>query len=108
QTLQQLEQVYRRLLDNHNVVVLSDYAKGVLTHCSLLIELARERGIPVLVDPKGDDYTRYTGANLISPNRGEMQQAVGKWKTEEALTQAAQQLRQELAMEALLITRSEQ
>jgi len=108
QTLQQLEQQYRRLLNDHDIVVLSDYAKGVLTHCAVLIKLARERGIPVLVDPKGDEYDRYAGANLISPNRGEMQQAVGKWKTEEELTLSAQSLRQRLALEALLITRSEQ
>lgn len=108
QTLMNLEQQYRRLLDNHDIVVLSDYAKGVLTHCSRFIAVARERKIPVLVDPKGDDYDRYAGASLISPNRGEMQLAVGKWDTEEELTQSAQSLRQRLALEALLITRSEQ
>jgi len=108
QTLQNLEQHYQRLLDEHDIVVLSDYAKGVLTHCAPLIEMARERDMPVLVDPKGDEYDRYTGASLISPNRIEMQQAVGKWKTEDELTRSAQALRQRLKLEALLITRSEQ
>lgn len=108
QTLQDLEKQYRQLLDDHDIVVFSDYAKGVLTHCARLIELARKRNMPVLVDPKGDEYDRYTGASLISPNRGEMQQAVGKWKTEDELTQSAQALRQQLGLEALLITRSEQ
>lgn len=108
QTLQNLEQHYQRLLDEHDIVVLSDYAKGVLTHCAPLIEMARKRGMPVLVDPKGDEYDRYTGASLISPNRIEMQQAVGKWKTEDQLTRSAQALRQRLELEALLITRSEQ
>lgn len=108
QTLQNLEQHYRRLLDEHDIVVLSDYAKGVLTHCAPLIEMARKRDMPVLVDPKGDEYDRYTGASLISPNRIEMQQAVGKWKTEDELTRSAQALRQRLELEALLITRSEQ
>ncbi|ETF01786.1 sugar kinase [Advenella kashmirensis W13003] len=108
QTLQNLEQHYQRLLDEHDIVVLSDYAKGVLTHCAPLIEMARKRDKPVLVDPKGDEYDRYTGASLISPNRIEMQQAVGKWKTEDELTRSAQALRQRLELEALLITRSEQ
>ena len=108
QTLQNLEHHYQRLLDEHEIIVLSDYAKGVLTHCAPLIEMARKRNMPVLVDPKGDEYDRYTGASLISPNRIEMQQAVGKWKTEDELTRSAQALRQRLELEALLITRSEQ
>ncbi len=107
-TLQSLEQQYQRLLDEHDIVVLSDYAKGVLTYCAPLIEMARKRNMPILVDPKGDEYDRYTGASLISPNRIEMQQAVGKWKTEDELTHSAQALRQRLELEALLITRSEQ
>lgn len=106
--LQELAQRYAQLLDTHDIVVLSDYAKGVLTHCTPLIEMARQRQLTVLVDPKGDEYGRYRGASLISPNRAEMQQAVGKWKTEDELTASAQQLRQALNLEALLITRSEQ
>ncbi len=108
QTLQNLEQQYSQLLDQHDIVVLSDYAKGVLKYCEPLIRLARERNLSVLVDPKGDEYHRYIGASLISPNRVEMQQAVGKWKSEEELTESAQRLRQQLQLEALLITRSEQ
>ena len=59
-----------------------DYAKGVLTRVESLIALARSAGIPVLVDPKGDDYSRYRGATLVTPNRSEMQQAVGRWNSE--------------------------
>ncbi|MCJ9713844.1 PfkB family carbohydrate kinase, partial [Bordetella hinzii] len=60
------------------------------------------------VDPKGDDYTRYRGATLVTPNRAEMQQAVGRWSNESQLTDRAQALRQDLDLEALLVTRSEQ
>ncbi|ASC63157.1 D-glycero-beta-D-manno-heptose-7-phosphate kinase [Achromobacter denitrificans] len=97
-----------RHLANHDIVVLSDYAKGVLTGVEALIALARAAGVPVLVDPKGDDYTRYRGATLVTPNRAEMQQAVGRWNSEAELTGRAQRLRADLDLEALLVTRSEQ
>lgn len=96
------------LIANHDVVVLSDYAKGALAAVSALIDMARAAGKPALVDPKGHDYTRYRGASLMSPNRSEMQDAVGRWQTEEALTASAQRLRENLDLEALLVTRSEQ
>lgn len=92
----------------HDVVVLSDYAKGALDRVSGLIAAARAAGVPVLVDPKGDDYARYRGATLVTPNRSEMQQAVGRWNTEAELTERAQRLRTELELETLLVTRSEQ
>ncbi|MFA7667837.1 MAG: D-glycero-beta-D-manno-heptose-7-phosphate kinase [Burkholderiaceae bacterium] len=91
-----------------DVVVLSDYAKGCLSRVEGLIALAREAGRPVLVDPKGHDYVRYRGATIITPNRAEMAQAVGAWADESDLERRAQALRQELRLEALLITRSEQ
>ncbi len=97
-----------RHLANHDIVVLSDYAKGVLTRVESLIALARSASIPVLVDPKGDDYSRYRGATLVTPNRSEMQQAVGRWNSEAELTDRAQRLRADLDLEALLVTRSEQ
>lgn len=97
-----------RHLANHDIVVLSDYAKGVLARVESLVAMARHAGIPVLVDPKGDDYTRYRGATLVTPNRSEMQQAVGRWTSEAELTDRAQRLRADLDLEALLVTRSEQ
>ncbi|HEY0297566.1 MAG TPA: D-glycero-beta-D-manno-heptose-7-phosphate kinase [Bordetella sp.] len=97
-----------RHLPHHDVVVLSDYAKGALERVESLIALARQHKVPVLVDPKGDDYTRYKGATLVTPNRSEMQLAVGRWKSEDDLTARAQQLRADLQLEALLVTRSEQ
>uniref|UniRef100_UPI00333EEBE5 D-glycero-beta-D-manno-heptose-7-phosphate kinase n=1 Tax=Castellaniella defragrans TaxID=75697 RepID=UPI00333EEBE5 len=91
-----------------DLLVLSDYAKGTLARVEGLIQAARAAGVPVLVDPKGHRYRRYYGASIITPNRGEMQEAVGRWDSEDDLTQRAQTLRTELGLEALLITRSEQ
>ncbi|WP_312541050.1 D-glycero-beta-D-manno-heptose-7-phosphate kinase [Achromobacter mucicolens] len=107
-SLDAVDAALARHLANHDIVVLSDYAKGVLTRVESLTALARSAGIPVLVDPKGDDYSRYRGATLVTPNRSEMQQAVGRWNSEAELTDRAQRLRADLDLEALLVTRSEQ
>ena len=96
------------LIAQHDVVVLSDYAKGALAKVEALIQMARAQKLPILVDPKGSNYNRYRGATLVTPNRSEMQQAVGHWHTEDELLERAQQLRGQLELEALLVTRSEQ
>lgn len=98
----------RGVVAGYDIVVLSDYAKGCLSRVGELIALCREAGVPVLVDPKGHDYGRYRGATIITPNRQEMSQAVGAWHDEADLASRAQRLREELQLEALLITRSEQ
>ncbi|HLS41897.1 MAG TPA: D-glycero-beta-D-manno-heptose-7-phosphate kinase [Paenalcaligenes sp.] len=106
-----LETMYdyaRQLIPAHDLVVLSDYAKGTLNNIEQLIALANEFQVPVLVDPKGDSYDRYRKATIITPNRTEMQQAIGRWTDEVDLAERAQALRQQLELEALLITRSEQ
>jgi rfaE bifunctional protein kinase chain/domain len=103
-----LTQNVQSLLADHDVLVLSDYAKGALDQVQVLIKAAREQGMPVLVDPKGTDYERYRGASLVTPNRSEMQQAVGLWRDEDDLAKRAQALRQQLSLDALLVTRSEQ
>jgi len=91
-----------------DIVVLSDYGKGGLTHITEMIGLARAAGKPVLVDPKGDDYARYAGATLLTPNRAELQEVVGKWRDEVDLERRVERLRRELRIEALLVTRSEE
>jgi rfaE bifunctional protein kinase chain/domain len=96
------------LIADHDIVVLSDYAKGALEHVQRLIAKAVELGVPSLVDPKGTDYSRYHGASLLTPNRSEMQLAVGVWRDEQELTERAQVLREKLSLGALLVTRSEQ
>ena len=91
-----------------DVVILSDYGKGGLTHIAEMIRLARAAGKPVLVDPKGDDYAKYAGATVITPNRSELRDVVGRWSSEAELFSKAQKLRAELGLEALLVTRSEE
>jgi rfaE bifunctional protein kinase chain/domain len=95
-------------LNGTDVVILSDYGKGGLTHITEMIRLARAAGKAVLVDPKGDDYTRYSGATLLTPNRAELRQVTGSWRDEEDLAQRAGRLRRELRLDALLLTRSEE
>ena len=99
---------YRSLLPDYDVVILSDYGKGGLLHVADMIDWARMAGKAVLIDPKGDDYEKYTGATLLTPNRAELKEVVGSWKNEEELTEKAQSLRRRLEMEALLLTRSEE
>jgi D-glycero-beta-D-manno-heptose-7-phosphate kinase len=99
---------YERVLPEFDAVVLSDYGKGGLAHIERMIERAKARGAPVLVDPKGEDYRRYRGATLLTPNRTEFREVAGRWRSEAELASKAQQLRTELALEALLITRAEE
>ena len=106
--LNHLDEKLSGVIKEHDVVVLSDYNKGALTRVQAIINMAKQHGIPVLVDPKGTDYSRYSGASLLTPNRSEMQQAVGSWADEAELEHKSEQLRQELTLDALLITRSEQ
>lgn len=106
--LQAKLQEFGRRLPNCDALILSDYGKGGLAHISQMIQLARSAGKPVLVDPKGDEYAKYAGATVITPNRSELRQVVGRWSSEEELARKAQALRAELGLEALLVTRSEE
>jgi rfaE bifunctional protein kinase chain/domain len=99
---------YERVLPQFDAVLFSDYGKGGLTHIPRMIELARAAGKPVLVDPKGSDYTRYAGATAITPNRAELAQVIGAWRDEAQLHERAQALRNELGLEGLVLTRSEE
>ncbi|SCC94072.1 D-beta-D-heptose 7-phosphate kinase [Thiomonas sp. X19] len=98
---------YEQELDLHDVVLLSDYGKGGLTHVARMLEMARLRGKPVLVDPKGRDYSRYKGATLVTPNRAEFALATGDWQGEAELQQHADKLRAALGLQAVLVTRAE-
>jgi D-glycero-beta-D-manno-heptose-7-phosphate kinase len=99
---------YERVLSQHQAVLFSDYGKGGLTHIPRMIELARAASKPVLIDPKGSDYSRYAGATVITPNRAELAQVVGTWSSEAQLHERAQALREQLGLEGLLLTRSEE
>ncbi len=99
---------FYKLAPKHDAIILSDYGKGGLHHIEKMIAFAREHGKPVLVDPKGDDYTRYRGATVITPNRSEFREVAGRWHSEEELEAKAQALRGSLDLTALLVTRSEE
>lgn len=100
--------VFEQLLPQHNAVLFSDYGKGGLAHITDMIARARAAGKPILVDPKGNDYTRYKNASVITPNRAELQQVIGVWRDEDDLRAKAHQLREALNLDAVLLTRSEE
>jgi rfaE bifunctional protein kinase chain/domain len=99
---------FKAILPDYDVIVLSDYNKGSLVNVAEMIRMAREAGKTVMVDPKGDDFTPYRGATILTPNKSELKRIVGSWKSEEQLTEKAQHLREELGLSALLLTRSEE
>jgi len=108
EVLGQLLADFERELPLHDAVLFSDYGKGALAHIAQMIELARDIGRPVLVDPKGSDYARYAGATVLTPNRSELAQVVGTWRNEDDLRERAQTLRERLQVSSLLVTRSEE
>lgn len=99
---------YEKLVGDADVIILSDYGKGALGQVALMIEQARNQKKVILVDPKGDDYAKYHGATVLTPNRSELRQVVGQWTSEDDLTRRAQELRRSLDLKALLLTRSEE
>lgn len=108
QILQDKLSRFNSLIAEHDVIVLSDYAKGSLVNVATMIAHAKSLGKYVLVDPKGSDYSIYQGASLLTPNKSELRQVIGSWKDEADLTKKAQALRKELDIAALLLTRSEE
>jgi len=97
---------FQRLLGDANVVVFSDYGKGSLSFVASLIAISKESDKAVLVDPKGHDYERYRGADVIKPNLNELREMVGGWGSEEQMAQKAERLRRESAIGAILLTRA--
>jgi rfaE bifunctional protein kinase chain/domain len=99
---------FERVLTAHDAVLFSDYGKGGLAHIGRMIELARTAGKPVLVDPKGRDFSRYAGASVITPNRNELAQAMAPWHDETELAAMAARLRRDTHIDNLLLTRAEE
>lgn len=99
---------FNALLSAYDVVIFSDYAKGGLMNVKAMIQAAKDAGKPVLVDPKGSDFARYAGATLLTPNKSELKLIIGEWANEAELTEKAQNLRRELDLQGLLLTRSEE
>ncbi|MFI4869277.1 MAG: D-glycero-beta-D-manno-heptose-7-phosphate kinase [Steroidobacterales bacterium] len=98
---------FERVLAGYAAVLFSDYGKGGLAHIERMITWARSAGKPVLVDPKGSDYTRYVGASVLTPNLAELAEVIGGWSTEAQLLERAQALRRSLNVDNLVLTRSE-
>jgi rfaE bifunctional protein kinase chain/domain len=101
-------ELFEQEYTNHDVILFSDYGKGSLEHVAEMIALCKKAGKTTLVDPKGDDYGKYVGASVLTPNRSEFKQVMGSWKTEAQLIEKAQILRERLSLGALLLTRSEE
>jgi len=106
-SLEAMLEHYKSQLDQHDVVILSDYGKGTLSDVQTMIQLARAAGKKVLIDPKGSDFSKYQGATLMTPNFSEFEAVVGPCGGSEDVVEKGEQLRQQLEMDALLVTRGE-
>lgn len=102
-----LHQRIKQALPQVNVLVLSDYAKGVLASVQTMIQFANQAGVTVLVDPKGTDFERYRGATLLTPNMAEFEAVVGVCESEDDIVEKGYQLIEDYDLKALLVTRSE-
>jgi rfaE bifunctional protein kinase chain/domain len=99
---------YDTYLSQADAVVMSDYGKGGLVHETTMIQMARASDIPIVVDPKGPDFSRYRGATVVTPNLHEFETAIGRRLTDEKdMAKTAKELAQDLELGALLVTRSE-
>ncbi len=102
-----LAQQVEQHIAEHQLLVLSDYDKGTLSNIEALIIIAKKNNVPVVIDPKGHDFSRYRGATLLTPNMSEFEAVVGTCHSEVELVKKGQALLTELDLAALLITRSE-
>jgi len=102
--------VFKKIVNNYDVILLSDYGKGVLTFelTQSLISIANENKKKLLVDPKGLDYSKYKGAYLLTPNKKEASEATNIIiKDNESLTQSIRILKDQIDLTVSLITLSE-
>ena len=98
---------YEELLSKVDVVVISDYGKGSLQNAEWMIQLAKEQGVPVVVDPKGRDFSRYRGATVVTPNELELRGVVGPWSSSAEMEDKALDLVRQIEIDGLLVTRGE-
>ncbi|MEO6024625.1 MAG: D-glycero-beta-D-manno-heptose-7-phosphate kinase [Burkholderiales bacterium] len=99
---------FEKLLQDTDVVVMSDYGKGALAQIERMIALCNTAGKPALVDPKGSDFARYRNATILTPNKSEFKVVVGSWQSEAEMSAKAEALRASLDLQSLLVTRSEE
>ncbi len=98
------------IFNNINSLVISDYGKGAVSYdiAQLLIKTAKSKNIPVVIDPKGSDYSKYSGATLCTPNVKELSVVTGKnVKTEDEVLEAGKELCKKINLDYLVLTRSE-
>ncbi|MBT4835966.1 MAG: bifunctional D-glycero-beta-D-manno-heptose-7-phosphate kinase/D-glycero-beta-D-manno-heptose 1-phosphate adenylyltransferase HldE [Methylococcales bacterium] len=100
-------QVYEEQIQNHDVIILSDYGKGTIKSIETLIASAKAVGKKTLIDPKGTDFSKYRGATLITPNLLEFETVVGKCHSVQEIEEKGQALIHEIELDALLVTRGE-
>jgi D-glycero-beta-D-manno-heptose-7-phosphate kinase len=103
-----LVDMFRERLSTANAVIFSDYGKGGLSHLRAMMACATDAKLPVLIDPKGSDYSAYRGATCVTPNREEFAAVAGRWESEADFERRAFALRDELELKSLLVTRSEE
>lgn len=106
--LAEILDTYTNIINQYDVIILSDYGKGGLSHTAKMIEIATKLNKRILLDPKGSDYSKYTNATLLTPNKSELRDAVGNWANEEELQAKAKKLKESLNLDYLLVTRSEE
>jgi D-beta-D-heptose 7-phosphate kinase / D-beta-D-heptose 1-phosphate adenosyltransferase len=94
-------------LSSIDAVIISDYAKGVVTDISEIIDLCKSHKVPILVDPKGTDFRKYEGADILTPNQGEFEAIVGPCGSDKLLVEKAREMIKGFNLKALLITRSD-
>lgn len=103
---------FKRVINGNDIdaIVISDYAKGLVTDnlCRFIIREANKKDVPVVVDPKGQDYTKYKKATILMPNESELSLACKKiFKTEKELKKSARRLYEKLNVDYLVVTRGE-
>ena len=107
-----VEKNLEAIFEDINIVIISDYGKGSVTFDSAqtVIRKARNKNIPVIIDPKGSDYKKYTGATTCTPNMAEFRQVIHEngELSEKEIAEKAQKLCEEINLDYLLVTRSEQ
>ncbi len=103
-----LKERFAQCIDDFDFVVFSDYNKGTLAEVSEMIRIARKHNKPVLVDPKTDDLSKYSGATVITPNLKEFIHAGGQTDSEQSIAESARALMTRCQIDSILLTRSEQ
>ncbi|HMT02895.1 MAG TPA: D-glycero-beta-D-manno-heptose-7-phosphate kinase [Burkholderiales bacterium] len=99
---------FENIIKDYEIIILSDYGKGGLKHIEKLIHIAKAHKKRILVDPKGFDYQKYSGATIITPNKTELQHAIGFWKNEQELVKKVLAFKNKLKLDYILLTRSEE